>query len=65
METDRLTKLALNYLVLFILIFLVLAVVRTAVGDVGFWIELAIVVVVALAYRPIVTRLGVGPSGWE
>ncbi|MBV0923297.1 hypothetical protein KTS45_03715 [Halomicroarcula limicola] len=65
MDTDRLTKLALNYLALFVLVFLVLAAVRAVVGDVGFWIELAIVVVVALAYRPVVTRLGVAPSGWE
>ncbi|MBX0293832.1 hypothetical protein [Haloarcula nitratireducens] len=65
MDTDRLTKLALNYLVLFVLVFLVLAAVRAIVGDVGFWVEMAIVVVVAFAYRPVVTRLGVAPSGWE
>jgi hypothetical protein len=47
-----------------LLVFLVLAGVRAVAGAIGFWIELAIVVVVVFAYRPIVIRLGVGPSSW-
>jgi hypothetical protein len=65
MDTDRLVEIAPHYLAMFILVFLVLAIVRAVVGEIGFWVELAIVLVVVFVYRPIVTRLGIGPSGWE
>ena len=65
MDTDRLLELAPHYLAMFVLVFAVLAVVRAAVGEIGFWLELAIILVVVFAYRPVVTRLGIGPSGWE
>lgn len=65
MDTDRLIELAPHYVAMLILVFLILAIVRAAVGDIGFWIELVIVFVVVFAYRPIVLRLGVAPSGWE
>jgi hypothetical protein len=35
------------------------------VGEIGFWPELAIIIVVVVVYRPVVMRLGIGPSGWE
>ncbi len=65
MDTDGLKELAPHYLALLIIVFLVLTVVQAVWGEVRFWIELAIVLVVALAYRPIVIRLGVAPSGWK
>ena len=65
MDTDGLKELAPHYVALMILVFLVLTVVRAVVGDIGFWLELALVLVVVFAYRPIVARLGVAPSGWE
>lgn len=65
MDTDRLIELAPHYIAMFILVFLVLAIVRAIVGEVGFWIELAIIVVVVFVYRPVVMRLGIGPSGWK
>jgi hypothetical protein len=65
MDTDRLRELALHYAAMLLLVFLVLAIVRAAVGEIGFWIELAIVLVVVFAYRPLVTRLGIAPRGWE
>ena len=65
MDTDRLLELVPHYLAMLFLVFLVLSVVRTAVGDIGFIAELAVVTVVVFAYRPIVMRLGVGPSAWE
>lgn len=65
MDTERLIELAPHYLAMFVLVFLVLAVVRAAVGEIGFWVELAIILGIVFAYRPVVTRLGVGPSGWE
>jgi hypothetical protein len=65
MDTDRLRDLAPHYVAMFVIVFLVLTAARAVVGEVGFWAELAIVMVVVLAYRPVVTRLGVGPGGWE
>jgi hypothetical protein len=65
MDTDRLMEIAPHYIAMFILVFLVLEIVRTVAGEIGFWIELAIIIIVVLAYRPIVTSLGIGPSGWK
>lgn len=65
MDTDQLVELVPHYVAMLILVFGVLAIVRAAVGELSFWVELAIIVVVVLAYRPIVMGLGIGPSGWE
>jgi amino acid permease len=65
MDTDRLVELAPHYIAMLVLVFLALTAVRAVAGEIGFWIELAIVVVVVFAYRPVVTRLGIGPSDWE
>ena len=65
MDTSRLLELLAHYLAMLLLIFLVLALVRAAVGEIGFWIELGVVVVVAFLYRPLVARLGVAPRAWR
>lgn len=65
MDTDRLREVAPHYIAMLLLVFLVLAVVRTGVGEIGFWTELVIIAVVVFAYRPIVIRLGIAPSAWE
>lgn len=65
MDTNQLKELAPHYVVMFVLVFGILTIVRTAVGGLGFWIELAIIAVIVFTYRPVVVRLGVGPSGWE
>jgi hypothetical protein len=65
MDRDQLLELAPHYIAMFVLVFLVLSGVRAAAGEVGFWIELAVIAVVVFAYRPVVTRLGIGPSDWE
>lgn len=62
---SRLVELLPHYLALLILIFLVLAIVRATMGDLGFWIELAIVVAVGLGYPTVVRMLGVAPSAWD
>jgi hypothetical protein len=64
MDRRQLIELVPHYVAMLLLVFLVLAGVRALTGEVGFWIELAIVAVVVFAYRPVVMRLGVGPSGW-
>lgn len=65
MDTDRLLELASHYVAMLLLVSLILAIVRAVVGEIGFWVELAIVLVVVFAYRPLVIRLGVAPRGWE
>jgi uncharacterized membrane protein len=65
MDRDQLLELVPHYVVLLLLVFLTLAVLETVFGDLGFWIELVIIFLVVLAYRPVVARLGVAPSAWE
>ena len=65
MDTDRLLELAPHYIAMLALVFLVLELVAILVGDIGFLTELAIIDVIVFAYRPIVIRLGVAPSGWQ
>lgn len=65
MDTDQLKELAPHYVAMILIVFAVLTVIRTAVGDIGFWPELVVVVLIAFAYRPVVVRLGVAPSVWE
>lgn len=65
MDAERLLSLVPHYIAMLLLAFLVLGVVRATVGDLGFWIEFAIVGVIVFTYRPVVTRLGVAPSAWD
>jgi hypothetical protein len=65
MDTDRLKELAPHYIAMFVAVFVVLTVVQAAVGAVGFWVEMAIIIVVVFVYRPVVLRLGIAPSGWK
>jgi hypothetical protein len=65
MDKDQLMEIAPHYIAMLALVFLVLTAVRTVVGEIGFWTELVIVIAVVFAYRPVVMRLGVGPSVWE
>ena len=65
MDKDQLLELVPHYLAMFLLVSLVLRIVGAVVGEIGFWPEMAIILVVLVVYRPIVMRLGIGPSGWE
>ncbi|QSG08007.1 hypothetical protein [Halapricum desulfuricans] len=65
MDREQLIELVPHYVAMLILAFLTLAVVSVAVGEIGFWIEVALIVVVVFGYRLVVVRLGVGPSVWE
>jgi hypothetical protein len=65
MDTDQLIELVPHYIAMLLIVFGGLALVRAAVGEIGFWTELAIVVILVFAYRPIVVRLGIAPSTWE
>ena len=65
MDTDRLIQLAPHYAAMLLLVFLALSAVRAVVGELSFWVELAIILVVVLPYRPAVVQLGLAPSSWE
>lgn len=65
MDRDQLIELVPHYLAMLLLVFGTLAVVRSFAGEISFWAELVIVVVVVVAYRPIVKQLGVEPSAWK
>jgi hypothetical protein len=65
MDRNQLIELVPHYIAMFLLVSLVLWIAREVVGEIGFWPELAIIIVVVVVYRPVVMRLGIGPSGWE
>lgn len=62
---DRIAELVPHYVAMIATVFLVLWIVRATAGDLGFWVELLFVLVVAIAYPALVRRLGVAPSSWE
>lgn len=64
MDTDRIVELLPHYVAMLILVFGLLTVIETAVGDLSFFEELIVIVAVVVLYRPVVIRLGVAPSSW-
>ena len=62
---NLLVETAFHYLTMLFVIFLALSGLRATVGDLGFAIELGIVLLIAIAYRPVVRRLGIAPTAWE
>lgn len=65
MDRERILEVVPHYIAMLLALFLMLTVIRVVFGEVSFWIELAIVVVLAFLYRPLVLRLGIAPSAWE
>ena len=65
MDREQLIELVPHYVAMLLLFFLILRIVSAVVGEISFWVELALIVVVVFAYRLIVVRLGIGPSIWE
>jgi|GEM_PF-607009 len=65
MDRGQILELVVHYLVIVVIVTVVLGVVRSAVGELGFWLELAVVVVVVALYRPVVKYLDVAPSAWD
>jgi hypothetical protein len=62
---DQIVDVAPHYVATLVILLAVLLLVRTFVGDLGFWVELLIVAVVVFAYRIAVLQLGVAPRSWE
>lgn len=65
MDKNQLLELAPHYIAMLVLVFLILEGVQAAVGGIGFWVELVLIVVIVFLYRPIVVKLGIAPSSWE
>ena len=64
-DNEYLLEVVPHYIALLGLVFLVLIVIRTTVGSLGFWVELLIVLIISFGYQPVVRRLGVAPTMWE
>jgi hypothetical protein len=65
MDKDQLLELAPHYIAMLLLVFFILEVSQVVVGEVSFWLELGLIMVVVFAYRFIVVRLGFAPSSWQ
>ncbi|WP_240938430.1 hypothetical protein [Haloarcula rubripromontorii] len=65
MDKDQLPELALYYIALLLLVFFILEVLQAAVGEIAFWIEMVIILVIVSAYRYVAVWLGIAPSSGE
>lgn len=65
MDRQRILEVVPHYIAMLLALFIVLTAIRAVFGEVSFWIELAIVMILAFLYRPIVLRLGIAPRAWE
>jgi hypothetical protein len=63
-EREQLVELVPHYLAMLLLMLVALWAIRTVAGDLGFWVELVVLVAIVTVYRPVVKRLGVAPSLW-
>ena len=63
METIK--ELLPHYAAMLLLVFVLIAIIREVIGDLGFWVELVLILVIVFAYPPITRRLGVAPSIWD
>lgn len=62
---DQLLEIVPHYVAMLLLVFGILTVIDEFAGELGFWVEFALIVVIVFLYRPLVVRLGVAPSSWE
>lgn len=65
MDTDHIRAVAPHYVAMVILLLIVFNGVRFLLGEANFWLEMAVGLVVILAYRPVVLRFGYAPSVWK
>ena len=62
---QEILELVAHYVVILVIVTVVLAVVRNAVGDISFWAELGVIIVLVALYRPAVKALGYEPNAWK
>ena len=60
-----LVELAPHYAAMLVLTFLALGYVRAFFPGLVLWQRFGVVLLFLFAYRPVVQRLGIGPSAWE
>jgi len=65
MDWNRFVELLPHYLANLVLVVLAITALRRFAGDLGFVVELGVVIVVVLLYPTIVRALGVAPSAWD
>jgi hypothetical protein len=65
MDRNRFLELLPHYLANLILVILAITVLRRFAGDLGFVVELVVVVAIVLVYPTIARELGVAPSAWD
>lgn len=63
--TEKIRQLAPHWGVMFVAMFVTLAIVERLVGELSFIPSMALVLVVAFAYPAVVRALGVAPPVWE
>jgi hypothetical protein len=63
-EREQLVELVPHYIAMLLLMLVALWALRSAFGQLGFWVELVVLVAIVTVYRPLVKRLGVAPSLW-
>jgi hypothetical protein len=63
-DTETLREVVPHYVAMLVVALLVLSVARTVVGELGFWLELAVGFAVVATYRIVVGRLGYLPDSW-
>ncbi|WP_415378652.1 hypothetical protein [Halosimplex sp. TS25] len=63
-DKGELLELAAHYVVILVIVTIALAAIQSVV-DLGFWAELAVIVVIVAVYRPAVKALGMEPSAWH
>lgn len=64
-DRDDLVELVPHYVAMILLAIATLFLLDQMTEDLNFWIETAVLVVVLIAYRPLVHRLGLAPSLWR
>jgi hypothetical protein len=65
MDADHLRSVLPHYVAILLLSLLVLGGARATLGEPTIWIQLAVVIVVVVAYRVVLGRLGYLPDAWE
>lgn len=65
MDKNQLLELALYYIALLLLVFFILEVIQAAAGEIAFWLEMVIILIIVSAYRYIAVWLGIAPSSEE
>lgn len=65
MNWSRFFELLPHYLANLILVVLAITALRRFAGDLGFVVELLVVVAIVLVYPTVVRELGVAPSAWD